>query len=110
MDGGAWWATVHGVAKRWTRLSNFTHSLTQDQPRDKLYQQREFNMKKTRNYLLGTELRCTKETPSCHGNRIQLSPVGLEKKRKRWKIFKTKCLEESPSGSFTQMSEAGAQL
>ena len=21
MDGGAWWATVHGVAKSWTRLS-----------------------------------------------------------------------------------------
>ena len=26
MDGGAWWATVHGVAKNWTRLSNFTSS------------------------------------------------------------------------------------
>ena len=24
MDGGAWKATVHGVAKSWTRLSNFT--------------------------------------------------------------------------------------
>ena len=24
VDGGAWWATVHGVAKSWTRLSNFT--------------------------------------------------------------------------------------
>ena len=24
MDGGAWWATVHGVTKRWTRLSDFT--------------------------------------------------------------------------------------
>ena len=24
MDGGAWWATVYGVAKSWTRLSNFT--------------------------------------------------------------------------------------
>ena len=22
-DGGAWWAAVHGVAKSWTRLSNF---------------------------------------------------------------------------------------
>ena len=28
MDGGAWWATVHGVAKSRTRLSDFTHSLT----------------------------------------------------------------------------------
>ena len=27
MDGGAWWATVHGVAKSQTRLSNLTHSL-----------------------------------------------------------------------------------
>ena len=23
MDRGVWWATVHGVAKSWTRLSNF---------------------------------------------------------------------------------------
>ena len=25
MDGGAWWATVHGAAKSWTRLSDFTY-------------------------------------------------------------------------------------
>ena len=24
MDGEAWWAAVHGVAKSWTRLRNFT--------------------------------------------------------------------------------------
>ena len=24
MDGGAWWATVHGVAKSWTWVSDFT--------------------------------------------------------------------------------------
>ena len=24
MDGGAWWATVHGVTKSWTRLRDFT--------------------------------------------------------------------------------------
>ena len=24
MDGGAWWTAVHGVAKSWTRLSDFT--------------------------------------------------------------------------------------
>ena len=28
MDGGAWQATVHRVAKSRTRLGNFTHSLT----------------------------------------------------------------------------------
>ena len=26
MDGGAWWAAVHGVAKSWTQLSDFTFS------------------------------------------------------------------------------------
>ena len=35
MDGGAWWATVHGVAKSWTRLSDITftfhfHALEKD--------------------------------------------------------------------------------
>ena len=24
MDGGAWWAEVHGVVKSWTQLSDFT--------------------------------------------------------------------------------------
>jgi len=26
MDGGAWWAAVHGVARSWTRLSNLAHT------------------------------------------------------------------------------------
>ena len=26
MDKGAWWATVHGVTKSWTRLSNFAYT------------------------------------------------------------------------------------
>ena len=28
MEGGGWWATVHGVAKSWTRLSNFTFTFS----------------------------------------------------------------------------------
>ena len=37
MDGGAWWAAVHGVAKSRTRLSNFTltfhfHALEKEIP------------------------------------------------------------------------------
>ena len=28
MDRGAWWATVHGVSKSWTRLCNFTFTFT----------------------------------------------------------------------------------
>ena len=27
MDGGSWWATVHGVAKSQTRLSDFTFTV-----------------------------------------------------------------------------------
>ena len=27
MDGGAWWATVHGVTKNQTWLSNFTFTI-----------------------------------------------------------------------------------
>ena len=35
-DGGAWWATVHGVAKSWTGLSDvtFTFSLSPDIPKN----------------------------------------------------------------------------
>ena len=28
MDGGAWWATIHGVSKSWTRLSDFTFTFS----------------------------------------------------------------------------------
>ena len=28
MDGGAWWAAVHGVSKSWTQLSDFTLTFT----------------------------------------------------------------------------------
>ena len=37
MDGGAWWAAVHGVAASWTQLSDFTftfhfHALEKEWP------------------------------------------------------------------------------
>ena len=28
MEGGAWWARVHGVTKSWTRLSNFAFTFS----------------------------------------------------------------------------------
>ena len=28
MERGAWWNTVHGVAKSWTQLSDFTFTFT----------------------------------------------------------------------------------
>ena len=34
MDRGAWWATVHGVTKSWTRLTEYTsHTHTETQGR-----------------------------------------------------------------------------
>ena len=36
MDGGAWWAAVHGVTKSRTRLSNFSFTLTDDIYRGRL--------------------------------------------------------------------------
>ena len=47
MDGGAWLATVHGVAKSRTRLSDFT-SLA---PRKKSYDQPRQYIKKQRHYF-----------------------------------------------------------
>ena len=32
MDGGAWWATVHGVAKSRTRLSDFAFAFISKLP------------------------------------------------------------------------------
>ena len=29
MDGAAWWATVHGVAKSWAQLSTHVHTIRQ---------------------------------------------------------------------------------
>ena len=28
MDRGAWWATIHGITKRWTQLSARAHEYT----------------------------------------------------------------------------------
>ena len=40
MDGGAWWAAVHGVAKSRTRLSDFTftfHALEKELATDSMF-------------------------------------------------------------------------
>ena len=43
MDGGAWWATVHGVAKSRTRLSNFTFTCLFNFLKCRLKTERHFN-------------------------------------------------------------------
>ena len=45
MDGGAWWATVHGVAESQTWLSDFTHSLTDKDELIKYTENFQFNKK-----------------------------------------------------------------
>ena len=35
MGRGAWQATVHGVAKSWTRLSDYTAETKENEPKDK---------------------------------------------------------------------------
>jgi len=45
MDGGAWWATVHGVAKSRTQLSDFTH--THIRPNDDPFQEDLFQLAAT---------------------------------------------------------------
>ena len=43
MDGGAWWAAVHGVAKSRTRLSDFTPwKKSYDSPRQRIKKQRHY--------------------------------------------------------------------
>ena len=37
MDGGAWWATVHGVTKSQTRLSNLTITLEETEMQEIYY-------------------------------------------------------------------------
>ena len=52
MDGGAWWATVHRVAKIWTQLSNFTFTF-KDSIRKLLELINEFS--KVAGYKINTE-------------------------------------------------------
>ena len=49
MDGGAWWATVHGVAKSQTRLSHFTFTFT---PWKENYEQPRQLIKKQKHYFV----------------------------------------------------------
>ena len=39
MDGGAWWATVHGVTKSWTRLSDFNFKISPSEKLENLSQE-----------------------------------------------------------------------
>ena len=51
MDREAWWATVRGVAKSWTCLSAFTHSLKQSQSSLTKIKHSRFLTKETKNSI-----------------------------------------------------------
>ena len=58
MDGGAWWAAVHGVAKSRTRLSDFTftfyfHALEKEMATHSIFLPGEFQGQRS---LLGCRL------------------------------------------------------
>ena len=48
MNGGAWWATVHGVTKSWTRLSNFTFTFRVSRRKEIIKIRAEINEKETK--------------------------------------------------------------
>ena len=54
MDREAWWAAVHGVAKSWTRLSDFTFTFSQN---------RVYSMNQLRNVLALSHHRQEKQMP-----------------------------------------------
>ena len=69
MDGGAWWATVHGVAMSWTRLTSLM-----EQPQTSLVAQLVKNlpaMQETLVQFLG------REVPLWKGQAILSSILGL---------------------------------
>ena len=55
MDGGAWWAAVHGVAKSWTRLSNFSFTFItiEERERTSKYKDRWLFIARVRGSVLG---------------------------------------------------------
>ena len=52
MDGGTWWATVHGVTKSWTRQSDFTFTFKQNPKQHQMKKIFFLVMKKLRIYFL----------------------------------------------------------
>ena len=54
MGRGAWWATVHGIIKSWTQLSNWarTHTHTHTHTPQKEKKERKFEIKSGLNFLL----------------------------------------------------------
>ena len=67
MDGGAWWTIVHGVAKSWTRLSDFTSLLLQ---------------LKILHAARKSEIRCTATKTWC-------SQINVFLKKLQWEIVNT---------------------
>ena len=67
MDRGAWWATVHGVTKSRTRLSDFTHSLNTGDAGD-----------------VGSIPGSGRSSGGGHGNSLQYSCLGNSMDREAW--------------------------
>ena len=91
MDGGAWWATVHGVTKSWTRLSDFTFTLHFHALEEEMA---------THSSVLAWRIPGTAGPgglPSMGSHRVghdwsDLAPKNTSKKqRRKWKIYPFEC-------------------
>ena len=69
MDGGAWWAAVHGVAKSWTQLSDFTFTFH--------FHALEKEWQPTPAFLPG-ESQGQGSLVGCHPNRVAQNPTRLK--------------------------------
>ena len=68
MDGGAWWAAVHGIARGRTRLSNFTFTFH--------FRALEKEMA-THSSILAWEITWTEEPDRLQSMGLQKSKMGL---------------------------------
>ena len=78
MNGGAWWATVHGVTKSWTRLSNFTFTFRVSRRKEIIKIRAEINEKETKETI--AKINKTKSRFFEKINRQTISQTHQEKK------------------------------
>ena len=102
MEGGAWWATVHGVAKSQTRLrDSLTHSLTHSINTDEYILNKLYQIKPS--YITSVNLKCgihfgkqfvglqnvKYRVTTCHNNS---TPRYLPKRNKTKHVSTQKCV------------------
>ena len=92
MDRGAWWATVHGVTKSWTQLSDWAHDRGQlDSAEDCSYKQHPLCEENSAPFPL------TPSPPSLSHLHLGKCYRGEERARSRWSINESTALHPHPA-------------